>query len=124
MVEVKNEEGSTNCEPLPEVISYYCQSKENKPAFLMVLCGPSMTIYGAVFVGHLFVDRLIPTVWLVPQIRNSEAMIHIARTLKALKNAVCKLMEYKPLHIHQPQFPAFQNFQHNDDIIQIEYLMK
>ena len=121
LVEVKNEEGSTNCEPLPEVISYYCQSKENKPAFLMVLCGASMTIYGAVFVGHLFVDRLIPTVWLVPQIRNSEAMIHIARTLKALKNAVCKLMEYKPLHIHQPQFPAFQNFQHNDDIIQIEY---
>lgn len=111
LVQVKNEPGSTDCDPLREVISYYCQgltSNNRCPCFIVEVSGPNLTIYGAVYGGSVYVDRLVPPLWLVPQIKNSDAMLKIARTLTALKRAVNTLNEYQKLKpLGNPRYPDF-----------------
>ncbi len=126
LAEIKNEDGATDNEPLREVISYYCQTSSSNnnnacPSFLVVLTGANMTIYGAVSVGHVYVDRLIPPVWLVPQIKNSDAMINTARVLKALKDAVSERITYN-VSLSQPDYPCLQGYDNdNNDWVSIKY---
>ena len=97
LVEVKNEQGSGNCDPLREIIRYYIYKIDQhdmntrRVCFLLDITGPNMTIYGAVHGQHVFIDRLVPTVWLVPQQNNIMAMIHMVKVLKAFRVAVLEL---------------------------------
>lgn len=126
LVEVKNEPGSTSSDPLREVVSYYIQRatslKRPFPCFLVEVSGPNMMVSGAIFVDHVYVDMLVPPVWLVPQIKNYKAMVNVAKTLKALKVAVSDLLTYKSSDIlHQLEYPSLQVFEYYEETIQIEY---
>lgn len=96
LIEVKNEEGSTDVQPFREVTRYYLDNLSpcQNPAFLVELVGPNMTIFGAVHGQYVCIDRLVPTLWLVPHLKQPSVMIHIARVLKAFKEAVNSLYSH------------------------------
>ena len=98
ILEVKKESSDSYA----QVIAYYAHSLKEKlvhvdqgpaPAFLLELVGPHLFISGAVYGKYVFVDRLVDPVWLVPHQRE-EAMIRIARILKALKDAIIAIRSY------------------------------
>lgn len=81
-IEIKNEPGSTQCDPYPEATSYYIQGltdNYHSPAFVVTLDGTYLTIYGAVYPNRLYIDMLTPPIWLVDQSNNTTAMERIAR---------------------------------------------
>ena len=109
ILEVKHESG----ESYAQVIAYYVKSLKEKPinrcpapAFLLELVGPHLFISGAVYGSHVFVDRLVDPVWLVPQ--NQKAMIRIARIFKALKDAIRAIRSYYTV-LPLPQYQQGQN---------------
>jgi hypothetical protein len=129
--EGKNEPGSTNNDPYREVISYYSgelrvmSRMSSAPSFLAEVSGASLTISGAVYGESVYVDRLVPPVWLVNEEMNSEFREQIVRTLKALKVAVDELDEYYKclIQVDQPRFPCFQHYQSKDGVeMKIKYL--
>ena len=124
--EVKNEPGSTNSDPYREVISYYCNSvvkSSSFPCFLLELSGASLTISGAVYGESIYVDRLVPPIWLVNEEMNSKSSERIVRTLKAFKVAVLRLISTQVTPVEQPRFPCFQLYVGEDKVERkIKYL--
>ena len=125
---------STKCDPLREIVRYYIRQVERSlksdahtgtrdVCFLVVISGPNMTIYGGVHGRYITIDRLVSTIWLVPQPKDMVAMIHITRVLKAFKYAVKRLYsDHTSLkHVRQPRFPELHQFDNNGDLIEIEY---
>ena len=120
ILEVKHESG----ESYAQVIAYYVKSLKEKPidrcpapAFLLELVGPHLFISGAVYGSHVFVDRLVDPVWLVPQ--NQKAMIRIARIFKALKDAIRAIRShYIALPPPPPQYYPGQD---HPNLIQIRH---
>ena len=119
IIEVKNESGQGGgSDSHSQVIGYYVQTFEDRkpdkcpaPAYLIELVGPQLTISGAVYGRHVFVDKLIDPVWLVPQ-HNEEAIIKIAQIFRALKKTIGEIQGYYEgkLAVTQPRFPAYQSF--------------
>ena len=120
LFEVKNEVGSGNCDSYRECLAYYIARLDKLqlpcPSFLVELVGPNLIISGAVFGEGVYVDRLVPPLWLVMQPLENAAMIRVARTLKALAKA-CHELYSRRGHPHPPQslFPEFHEF--NDSIV-------
>ena len=125
IIEVKNESGQGGgSDSHSQVIAYYVQSlKEKKldqcpaPAYLIELVGPQLTISGAVYGRHVFVDKLIDPVELVMQ-HNEEAIFKIAQIFRALKEAYFKIQQYyeNDTEVKYPRLPAYEPF--NKDLIQ------
>lgn len=120
--ELKNEVGSGCCDSYFEAIAYYLKvvgkgevlKKCPAPCFLMEIVGTHMAIYGAVYTDTVCVDRLTPCLWLAFQPNNRSAMAQLAKTLKALKNALERLETYYrdlPSADTQVQFPYFRKFE-------------
>ena len=111
--EVKNEVAATTSDSFKECLSYYVKSVNEsnlpKPGFLIELIGPHFIISGAVCTGEgVYVDRLVPPLWLVPQMLDMPAMVRIAKTFKALVKACLSLVRPPPRP--QPTFPCFFQF--------------
>ena len=80
-----------------------------------------MCIYGAVFTGAVCVDRLTHCLWLAFQPNNHPAMAELARTLKALKMALCDLKNYYesgsfPQQAHTPFFHTYYDETQGKDV--------
>ena len=120
LFEVKNEVGSDNCDSYRECLAYYTTRLDKLrlpcPSFLVELVGPNLIISGAVFGEGVYVDRLVPPLWLVMQPLENAAMIRVARTLKALAKACHDLQKYSRHGAdssgYPPQslFPEFHEF--------------
>ena len=131
ILEVKNESGQGGeSDSYAQAIAYYVKTLEDKPvgrcpapAFLLELVGSHLFISGAVYGSHVFVDRLVDPVWLVPD-QKEEAMIRITKIFKELKEAIGRIQLYYALktHVSQPRFPIFQSF--NEGKIQYEEAIK
>lgn len=114
--------GSGNCDSYRECLAYYIARLDEvrlpNPSFLVELVGPNLIISGAVCGEGVYVDRLVPPLWLVMQPLENAAMMRVARTLKALAKACHKLQKYFYCHPgadssgYPPQslFPEFHKF--------------
>lgn len=124
LVEGKNELGSTKCDPLKQLTAYYLASLATRPGafvqkcscpcYLLELVGPQLTISSAVFGETAYVNRLIPPLYLARRRNNSSAMESLARSLRALKDALHEIGLFysgvlKGNHPRQPRFPFPQN---------------
>lgn len=99
---------------------YYLLSLPNKqfnkcpaPGYVIELLGTHFIISGAVFGEEVYVDHLVPPLWLVWQPNNSAAMIHVAKTMKSLRQSLVCLEQYYhdietgKFTVKQPRFPSF-----------------
>ena len=121
ILEGKNEVGSTQCDPFKQCAAYYLNSLQSRkgdfikkcscPCYLLELMGAQLTISAAVYGELVYLDRLVPPLLLVRQQANSGYMIGLAKTLRALKDALLAIEGYyvsmEPLR--QPRFPFLQS---------------
>ena len=132
--ELKNEVGSGGCDSYFEAIAYYLKlvnrsggvlKKCPAPCFIVEIVGTHIAIYGAIYTDTVVVDRLTPCLWLAFQPNNRSAMAQLAKTLKALKNALQRLQTYYdpdlPSADAQAQFPCFREFDYEQQVTQITY---
>ncbi len=121
MLEAKIEIGQGNCDSYTELIGYYTGSlgmrkclleKCIMPACLLELVGPHFFISGAVLgMDTIYVDRLAPGLWLVPQ--HDADMIAIARVLGSLRILLNDLQDYYYNCMNGDKiqrYPFFQTF--------------
>ena len=121
LLECKNESGISG-DAYRQVYAYYIASLETKkfpdkcsaPGFIIEVVGPNLTISGAVFGKYVYIDRLAHH-WLVQQPNDNDAMIRIAKTLKALQVCLSDMSKYysqinsNQLILRQPRFPVYQD---------------
>ena len=114
IVEGKNEVGSGGCDSFMEAVAYYHKNADreiiltsNAPCFIVEIVCPQLAIAGAVLSDSILVDRLIPSLWCVPQPYDRGTMIRIARCLKSLKNAIRQPKQDCQKQLKQPRFPFF-----------------
>ena len=134
LLEAKNEVGLGGAESYQALGGYYVASlnslhssyvdKHSAPVFLIELIGPHLIISGAVYGKFVYIDRLIPPLWLVLQPMNSEEMIRTARVLKALKSSLTTLsLYYSTEKRQQPRFPSYK-YKDGAEVLQYEERMK
>ena len=116
LLETRNEVGTGGCDSYMEAVAHYAKLLRAEelpaPCFLLEMVGVHMCIYGAVFAaGTVCVDRLTNCLWLAFQPNNHPAMAELARTLKALKVALCSLKEYyRSMAAHSTEQPSFHTY--------------
>ena len=127
-MEGKNEVGSGGGDPYMQNAACYVKNVDSKlnllhrsPCFLTEVFGPNMAISGTVLSDTACVDRLT-TVSLLYQPHDYKANTRLARTLKALKNALHRLQaHYRNLNtqlsaeeVDQLKYPMFHSYTNAD----------
>lgn len=126
--EVKMEVGTGSSDTSSEGHSHYLASLNQYkdlcpvPRFIIEVVGPNIFVSGMAYGEHVYVDRLIPVLWLVPQYNDWKAMKSIAQMLRALKEEIRMLkIYYANLPVLQPRFPFFQSIMYKDTLHTINY---
>jgi hypothetical protein len=102
-IEFKNECGKGGSDSSMQNVAYFAKywakqplesSKYRIASFLMSIVGPTLTIYGAVYLGDpggILLDPLTPCLHLLMMPDDRQAMIRLASTLAALKRGLYEL---------------------------------